>query len=354
MRPGMIKSTALFGLLALVVVAGAIVLVRTHTREQPFSLEADTHGPASPANAHLQDEAEAPPQEDAKPDELPANGGEITTATESSGVSQREWLLLRKNALADQIDEYTRLLKSSAQKAECATILLQLDKSIRNLIVDAFRKGLEFEVLREELGSTLRWQRLPDEIRIGGHKEVPILGFESGWREIPEDEDLKPLVLYDEVSIENSSHLYVFQNTTVLYDIGCFMQLRWDVYAVVTEPDADVWELRLTGSYEDRVPAVMGRGLFLVDAFSDSLGVPGVAMVRGPEGSGHFVRPSVAAIDVEERDWSFVFGDDPSDATYWSYDANTTMLEIGVSAPMEDPYWIRYDVRNREYHVDQN
>ena len=131
--------------------------------------------------------------------------------------------------------------------------------------------------------------------------------------------------------------------------------MRWDVYAMVTEPDADAWEMRLAGGSEGYVPIVaIGRGLFLVDALIDSLGMPSVAMVRGPEGRGRFVRPSVAAIDVEERDWSFVFGADPSDATYWSYDANTTMLEIRVSAPMEDPYWIRYDVRNREYHVDQN
>jgi len=87
MRPEMIKSTALFGLLALVVVViGAIILVRAHTTEQPFSLEADNHGPASPANAHMQNEAETPTKEDAKPDERPAHGGETAAATESSGV----------------------------------------------------------------------------------------------------------------------------------------------------------------------------------------------------------------------------------------------------------------------------
>lgn len=294
MRPEMIKSPALFGLLALVVVVGAIVLVRAHIGEQPSSLEADTHGPVSTADAHMRNEAEAPPQEDAKPDELPANGGEITSATASSGVSQREWLSLRKNTLAKHIDEYGR---------RGSETMVRLDKSIRDLIVEAFRKGVEFEVLKDELGSTLRWQRLPDEIRVGGTsagREASVPGYESDLSGIPEDELLKPLVLYDELSIGDGAHLYVFQNTTLLTDMG-FWRLRWDVYAVVTQPDADVWELGLTGYYERDYPYTMGRGLFLIDAFIDSLGVPAVAMVRGPEGSGHFVRAEQAIIDVEER-----------------------------------------------------
>lgn len=344
MRPAIIKPTALFGLLALVLVVGAIILVRPYTREQPLSLEADNHGPASPADAHMQNEVETPPKEDAEPDARLANGGEIATATESSGVSQREWLLLHKNTLADQIDEYTSLLKSWPTADDETT--LQLDKSIRGFIVEAFRQGLEFEILKEELGSALRWQQLSDEIRINEQNEVPILGFEPGWHEIPEDEVLKPVVLYDEVSIENGTHLYVFQNTTVFRD-PTYRRLRWDVYAVVTQLDADVWELRLASDAERYVPDGMGRGLFLVDAFSDSLALPRVAMVKGPEGSGHFVRVVQALIDVEKRNWSLRFPIETSSVRYWFYDANTTILEIHTSEPDEDDSFSnRYNLRS--------
>ncbi len=347
MRPEMIKSTALFGLLALVVVViGAIILVRAHTTEQPFSLEADNHGPASPANAHMQNEAETPTKEDAKPDERPAHGGETAAATESSGVSQREWLILCKSRLQGEIEEYIRLVKSEPSASR--KINLKLDKLIRNTIVEGFKQGIEFEVLKEELQSIVKWQPLPDEIRIPGTDPLTseILGFEPGWVELPNDEVLTPVVLYDEVSLEDGAHLYVFQNATVGNEGGSFRRLRWDIYALFSQSDADPWELRLSGYYEDKVPTGIGVGQFLVDAFIDSLGVPRVAMVKGPEGNGYFVRVYLASIDAEGRDWSLLFPIETSEVYFWNYDAHTTLLEITVFGTNDDLLSNRYNLRN--------